>query len=184
MKQGWNTLTSSFGSTTTRAQVWRAQVWCGPCLWECLHTPAERRQRARWQPPRSQCLRVTATTAAVFVRRKGGGSTKAKALPQLEETFFKASLNLNTQFPTPAILGASRQSGKAIALAELQKAFGGPKDSVALSCKGSQLSMVSMCFTKDLARVACPASTLASSYDNGCTVRGIKHVSVAFNCTL
>ena len=82
MKQGWNTLTSSFGSTTTRAQVWRAQVWCGPCLWECLHTPAERRQRARWQPPRSQCLRVTATTAAVFVRRKGGGSTKAKALPQ------------------------------------------------------------------------------------------------------
>ena len=106
-----------------------------------------------------------------------------KALPALEEKFFQASLDLNKRYPTPAIMGTSRAAGQPIALADLQKAFGGPTGSVALSCKGSQLSMVSLCFSKDLsARVACPASTLASSYDNGCAVNGVKQVAVAFKC--
>ena len=112
------------------------------------------------------------------------------AVDSLQVKFFNSSINLIRRFPTPALLGDSLRANKPIALATLQAAFGGPQY-VALQCGASangdiqQLTMVSLCFDKDLTRqIACPTSALQEGYLNSCVVpTPVAEISVAFNCT-
>jgi ribonuclease I len=114
----------------------------------------------------------------------------APAVEALQLKFFNSSINLMRKFPTPALLGDSLRAKKPIALAALQAAFGGAQY-VALQCGASgengqaQLTMVSLCFDKDLIKqIACPDSALQEAYLNSCVVpTPVAEVTVAFNCT-
>jgi ribonuclease T2 len=74
--------------------------------------------------------------------------------------------------------------GGDIALADLESAFGVPKDSVLLSCdKQCRLSQVSFCLAHDARNVpttptTCPTNTTKAQYDNGCVTRGCQRVAI------
>jgi len=106
-------------------------------------------------------------------------------LDNLQIEFFERSMDLVERFPTPAILGNALRSNTTIALADLQAAFGG-KDMVTLQCtKDGQLSMVSLCFDKQLSKqITCPDSVLQEAYQNSCVVpKIVDPVTVAFDCS-
>ena len=106
-------------------------------------------------------------------------------LEALQVDFFSRSMDLMQRFPTPALLGNALRTKTAIALADLQTAFGG-KDMVTLQCNGDgQLTMVSLCFDKQLSKqVTCPASVLEESYQNSCVVpKIVDPITVAFDCS-
>jgi len=105
----------------------------------------------------------------------------------LKKAFFQASIDLNNKFPTPDVLRKAWRAGSTVATTDIQSAFGGA-NMVALQCDGGnsgngQLSMVSLCFTKDLKQTVCPESMLSEPYTNNCALSKIAEISVAYNCS-
>lgn len=108
----------------------------------------------------------------------------ADNLEVLQLEFFKHSINLMQRFPTPTLLGNALRAKATIPLAELQSAFGG-RDMVTLQCDADgHLTMVSLCFDKQLLKqVTCPTSVLKMPYQNSCVIpKTVDPVKVAFDC--
>ncbi|HEY4242574.1 MAG TPA: hypothetical protein VGM88_22300 [Kofleriaceae bacterium] len=97
--------------------------------------------------------------------------------------FFAAELAAIRSIPTIANLRPGER-----ALADLQRAFGVPPESVVLGCSPTcQLTQVAFCLGKDAADhptgpVSCTPSVSGSDYDNGCAVRHCDRVQLAATC--
>ncbi len=93
------------------------------------------------------------------------------------KAYFDAALGAMKAIKAPALSGD-------MPLADLQKAFGIPVESVLLSCDSKcRLSQVSFCLAhdaKDLPTtpLACPSNTTNAQYDNGCVTRGCATVTI------
>ena len=107
-------------------------------------------------------------------------------------TYFRAALGAMKALPgegTPEPLRAA--IGGQVALADLERSFGIPAESVLLSCDAQcRLSQVSFCLAHDAhdrptTPIACPRNTTSAQYDNGCVTRGCEHVEIpqAGSCT-
>ena len=99
--------------------------------------------------------------------------------------YFRAALAAMTALPgdgTPDVLRTA--IGSDLALADLERAFGVPKESVLLSCDARcGLSQVSFCLAHDArglptTPIACPSNTTSAQYDNGCVTRGCARVAI------
>ncbi len=93
------------------------------------------------------------------------------------KAYFSAALGAMKAIAMPPLAGD-------IPLADLQRAFGIPAESVLLSCDSKcRLSQVSFCLAhdaKDLPTtpLACPVNTTNAQYDNGCVTRGCATVTI------
>lgn len=98
------------------------------------------------------------------------------------KTYFTAALGAMKAIPTPEALRSA--IGGEVPLAELERAFGIPVESVLLSCDAKcRLSQVSFCLAhdaKDLPThpIACPTNTTTAQYDNGCVTRSCASVTI------
>jgi ribonuclease T2 len=96
--------------------------------------------------------------------------------------YFRAALDAMKAIPTPENVRAA--VGHDLALADLEGAFGVPRESVLLSCDGQcRLQQVSFCLSHDArdrptTPVACPTNTTRARYDNGCVTRHCERVTI------
>jgi ribonuclease T2 len=100
--------------------------------------------------------------------------------------YFKDALAAMKALPgegTPDALRSAITDG-GVALADLEKSFGVPKESVLLSCDPKcRLQQVSFCLAHDAKNVptkpiACPVNATKAQYDNGCVTQGCTTVTV------
>jgi len=99
--------------------------------------------------------------------------------------YFRAALGAMKALPGEGTPDALRGAiGGEIALADLARAFGVPRDAVLLGCDAQcRLQSVSFCLAHDARNqpttaMACPTNTTNARYDNGCVTRGCQQVKI------
>ena len=110
----------------------------------------------------------------------------ASALYDVQKQYFTYQMQLMKTNPTPSIITNALNSGKPIAIADLQNHFGGPSH-VGLACvlasNKAFLSQVELCYAKDSTgrptkQIACPDTVLSDDYDNNCVTKNVKEIYI------